>query len=183
MSTKDARTVLIVDDDRAVREALARWFEASHWEVRAAARCAEALGLAAATLPEHAIVEQRLVDGSGLELLQRLRAISPAVSGVVLTRYPSIAAAVHAIRLGFRDYLPKPVDWGRLASLYGLRPPAGTRAPANDVDGDGCTLARLEWEHIQAVLFDCGGNVSAAARVLGVHRRSLQRKLRRIAPP
>jgi two-component system response regulator RegA len=151
--------------------------------VRVASHCAEALGLAAAVLPEQAIVEQRLVDGSGLELLQRLRAISPSVSGVVLTRYPSIAAAVHAIRLGFRDYLPKPVDWGRLAGLYGVQPPPGARAPANDVDGDACTLARLEWEHIQAVLFDCQGNVSAAARVLGVHRRSLQRKLRRIAPP
>jgi two-component system response regulator RegA len=179
-------TILIVDDDSAARDLLARWFHGAGWQVRLADTCAAALGIAAVATPDQGIVEQRLPDGSGIDLLPRLRALSPAMSGVVLTRYPSIAAAVRAIRVGFRDYLAKPVDWVHLAALFGISPPPSPlRAPANDIAGDDAarSLARIEWEHIQSVLFNCGGNVSAAARLLRVHRRSLQRKLRRIAPP
>jgi two-component system, response regulator RegA len=205
-------TILIVDDDTSARDGLARWFESGGWQVFGAGTCSEALGVAAVTAPGYGIVEQRLADGSGLDLLARLRVLSPPISGVVLTRYPSIAAAVHAIRIGFRDYLAKPVDWLRLGALFGIRAPVVATGPANDqqwgaaerptrpprrvvfgkaeahpagagVEEESWTLARIEWEHIQSVLFDCRGNVSAAARQLGVHRRSLQRKLRRIAPP
>jgi two-component system response regulator RegA len=179
--------VLVVDDDVASRDLLASWFRSAGWGVRVAGTCAEALGIAAVALPDRSIIEQRLSDGSGLELFPRLQALRPGLSGVVLTRYPSIAAAVHAIRIGFRDYLAKPADWVHMASLFGITPPESPRrpSPANDTLADGpesYTLARVEWEHIQAVLFSCCGNISEAARVLGVHRRSLQRKLRRIAP-
>jgi two-component system response regulator RegA len=185
-------TVLIVDDEAAPRENLATWFRGAGCHVRLAATCTEALSVAAVALPDRVLVEQRLTDGSGLELFPRLRALSPGLSGVVLTRYPSIAGAVHAIRIGFRDYLAKPADWVHLAALFGIAPPErviGRASPANDTANDATndgpesyTLARAEWEHIQAVLFACCGNISEAARVLGVHRRSLQRKLRRIAP-
>jgi two-component system response regulator RegA len=183
---RERPTVLIVDDDATARDGLAGWFRGAGWDARIATTCAEALGVAAVAMPDQSIIEARLADGSGLDLFPRLRAIRPGLSGVVLTRYPSIAGAVHAIRIGFRDYLAKPIDWVHMASLFELTPPPNTRSssPANDtaIDPESYTLARVEWEHIQSVLFSCCGNISEAARVLGVHRRSLQRKLRRIAP-
>jgi two-component system, response regulator RegA len=141
-------------------------------------------GLAA---PNYLIVEQKLADGSGFDLLSRVRAVNPEVAAVVLTRYPSVAAAVHAIRMGFQDYLAKPIEARRIAALFGAAPTLGrTESAANDIfesDEEPASLARVEWEHIHTVLLDCGGNISEAARVLGLHRRSLQRKLRRLGPP
>jgi two-component system response regulator RegA len=135
------------------------------------------------------IAEQRFADGSAFDLLGRVRETSPAIIGVVLTRTPSIAAAVHAIRSGFRDYLAKPIDPRRLESLLagfvgGPDHAAAVASAANDVsfDDEPASLARVEWEHIHTVLLDCRGNISEAARVLGLHRRSLQRKLRRSRP-
>ena len=141
-------------------------------------------GLAA---PNYLIVEQKLADGSGFDLLARVRAVNPEVAAVVLTRYPSVAAAVHAIRMGFQDYLAKPIEARRIAALFGAAPTMGrNESAANDIfesDEEPASLARVEWEHIHTVLLDCGGNISEAARVLGLHRRSLQRKLRRLGPP
>lgn len=180
--------VLIVDDDRLSRDRVAGWFRCAGWNVQVATTCAEALGIAAVALPGCGIVEQRLADGSGLDLFPRLRALSPDLDCVVFTRYPSIAGAVHAIRLGFRDYLAKPATREVVSALFGIAPSppiAAAVPPANDTAEEipECqSLARVEWEHIQSVLFACCGNVSQAARLLGVHRRSLQRKLRRIAP-
>ena len=141
-----------------------------------------------AGIPECLIVEQRLPDGSGFDLLPRIKALNPGVVGIVLTRTPAIAAAVHAIRSGFRDYLAKPIEARRLGAMLGIAGATqGATSAANDVLGfeeeDSASLARVEWEHIHAVLLDCGGNISEAARVLGLHRRSLQRKLRRNSPP
>jgi two-component system response regulator RegA len=170
-SGANGRTVLIVDDDAPAREALARWLCQAGWTVRPAATCADAMASAAVASLDVAIVEQRLADGSGLELFTRLRALSPDMFGVVLTRYPSIAAAVHAIRIGFRDYLPKPVDWAQLAALFEIAPPSTDVAGRPPEPEAPPSLARVEWEHIQSVLFSCGGNVSAAARQLGMHRR------------
>jgi two-component system response regulator RegA len=172
-------TVLIVDDEVGVRDALAVWLRRAGWNIRTAERFAQAIGLAVAVVPDHVIVEQHLSDGSGLDLLPRLRAINPAVTGVVISRCPSIEAAVQAIRIGFRDYLAKPVDARRLAELYGPRAPVIT-VPANDADREPVSLARVEKDHIHAVLTGCRGNISEAARALGLHRRSLQRKLRRL---
>jgi two-component system, response regulator RegA len=175
-----SRTVLIVDDELCVRDALAAWFRRSGWNVRTAERCSQAVGLAVAIVPDHLIVEQDLGDGSGLDLLPRLRAINPAVSGVVISRSPSIAAAVQAIRVGFRDYLAKPIDLRCLAGLYGPKALA-VNVPANDAQREPVSLARVEEDHIHAVLRGCRGNISEAARALGLHRRSLQRKLRRLS--
>jgi two-component system response regulator RegA len=183
------RSILIVDDDPCVRETLAQWFREARWSVRTAERCVQAVALAGMAVPDYLVVEQKVCDGSGFDLLLRLKALNPAVKAIVLTRYPSIAAAVHAIRMGFQDYLAKPIEPRRVAALLGAgtTPAIGTNeAVANDVfdaDDEPASLARVEWEHIHAVLLDCRGNISEAARVLGLHRRSLQRKLRRLGPP
>jgi two-component system response regulator RegA len=187
------RTLLIVDDDPCAADAIVRWFRDARWTVRVAHNRTQAVDFAVAQLPDFLVVEQRLVDGPGFDLLPRLKALNPAVVGVVLTRLPSIAAAVHAIRMGFRDYLAKPIAPRRLGCLFGLGTSADAEADAanglaaaNDIGVDGeepPSLARVEWEHIHSVLLDCRGNISEAARVLGLHRRSLQRKLRRNGPP
>jgi two-component system, response regulator RegA len=183
------RSLLIVDDDPCASDAVVRWFRDASWSVRVAASCAQAVDYAVAQLPDFLIVEQRLIDGPGYDLLPRLRALNPGVVGIVLTRLPSIAAAVHAIRMGFRDYLAKPVDPRRLAGLMGLPGHEDNgvgQLAANDIttpEDEPPSLARVEWEHIHTVLLDCRGNISEAARVLGLHRRSLQRKLRRSSPP
>jgi len=185
--SRDVRssTILIADDERLTRDRIASGFRAAGWVVTVATSYKEALVTAARMPPAHAIVEQRFADGSGLDLIHRLSAIRPGLLAVVLTRYPSVAAAVQAMRLGFRDYLPKPLDWERLAPLFDLPPANPPARGANDTGSDASeppSLARAEWEHIQATLFACGGNISAAARRLHLHRRSLQRKLQRNAP-
>jgi two-component system response regulator RegA len=179
--------ILIVDDDPCVRTSLAQWFRDARWSVRTAERCVQAVALAGLAPPDYLIVEQKLADGTGFDLLSKVRALNPEVAAIVLTRYPSVAAAVHAIRSGFQDYLAKPIEARRIAALFGAGPqlePA--RTAANDIfegDDEPASLARVEWEHIHTVLLDCRGNISEAARVLGLHRRSLQRKLRRLGPP
>jgi two-component system response regulator RegA len=181
-----ARNILIVDDDPCVRESLAQWFRDARWSVRTAERCVQAIALAGVSVPDYLIIEQKLCDGTGFDVLTRVRALNPEVSAIVLTRYPSVAAAVHAIRIGFRDYLAKPIEARRVAALFGATPALAAEAAANDVfesDEEPASLARIEWEHIHTVLLDCRGNISEAARVLGLHRRSLQRKLRRLGPP
>ncbi|HVX96904.1 MAG TPA: response regulator [Polyangia bacterium] len=181
------RNILIVDDDSCVRSSLAQSFRDAGWTVRTAERCVQAAALAGLAAPSYLIVEQRLADGSGFDLLARVRATNPNVIAIVLTRYPSVAAAVHAIRMGFQDYIAKPVEARRIAALLGAVPGVGcAEEAANDVfasDDEPASLARVEWEHIHTVLLDCRGNISEAARVLGLHRRSLQRKLRRLGPP
>lgn len=131
--------------------------------------------------PAVLVAEQRFADGTAFDLLARVRETNPGLVAVVLTRSPSIAAAVHSIRVGFQDYLAKPTDPRRLEALFG-----GSPAPAandvTDLQDEPASLARVEWEHIHTVLLDCRGNISEAARVLGLHRRSLQRKLRRSRP-
>lgn len=182
-----SRNILIVDDDPCARESLARWFRDAGWTVRTADRCVKAFALAAAATPSCLIVEQKLCDGTGFDLLSRIRARKPEVAAIVLTRYPSIAAAVHAMRTGFQDYLAKPIEARKVAALFGAATSlAAEQNVANDVfesDDEPASLARVEWEHIHTVLLDCRGNISEAARVLGLHRRSLQRKLRRLGPP
>jgi two-component system response regulator RegA len=181
-------SILIVDDDPCVRTSLAQWFRDARWNVRTAERVTQAVAMAGLAAPAYLIVEQRLPDGTGFDVLTKVRAVNPEVVALVLTRYPSVAAAVHSIRMGFQDYLAKPIEARRIAALLGAAPALGGRidGAANDVfeaDDEPASLARVEWEHIHTVLLDCGGNISEAARVLGLHRRSLQRKLRRLGPP
>lgn len=167
-------SLLLVDDDEAFRSRLALALRARNYEVREAADAAAAIDLARAETPERAIVDLRMPGASGLDLVRSLKALDPSTEIVVLTGYGSIATALDAVRLGARDYLAKPVDVDRIvAALEGV---TDGDSPAPPID-ETPSLARVEWEHIQRVLSDCEGNVSEAARRLGVHRRSLQRKL------
>ncbi len=172
----DARAVLVIDDDEVFRERLVAALVRRGHDARGAADGESALALARNDSPEWAIVDLRL-DGvmDGLAIVRGLAAIDPATSIVVLTGYGSIATAVEALRSGARDYLTKPADVDRILAALEGRGGEGTSSDA--ASSAVPSLARVEWEHIQRVLADCGGNVSQAARLLGVHRRSLQRKL------
>jgi two-component system response regulator RegA len=170
----DARSLLLVDDDATLRARLARAFRVRGFAVREAGGAAAALALAREESPELAVVDLRMPDGDGLELVRALLQIDATTNVVVLTGYGSIATALEAVRLGATHFVTKPADADDLLAAFAradgavAEPPPGQPVP---------TLARVEWEHIQRVLTDCGGNVSEAARRLGIHRRSLQRKL------
>lgn len=184
MAASAAGSVLIVDDDDVFRTRLARAFREARWAVAEAADAASALAAAAASPPTHAVVDLRLPDDFGLEVVRRLLAVQPSLVVVVLTGYGSIATALDAVRLGAAHYLTKPADLDDLLAAFERagRPPEGGPAPAPD-EREVPSLARVEWEHIQRVLADCGGNISEAARRLGLHRRSLQRKLGKFPAP
>ncbi|MCC6640966.1 MAG: response regulator [Deltaproteobacteria bacterium] len=172
------RTVLVVDDDDALRVRLVRAFEARGFAARGACNAGEAMALARTESPELAVVDLCMPGGSGLELVRDLAELDPATNVVVLTGYGSIATALEAVRLGAAHYLSKPADVDDLLAAFARAKTDRTADPlpiAHTVP----TLARTEWEHIQRVLADCGGNVTRAARLLGIHRRSLQRKLAR----
>ncbi len=173
-------SLLLVDDDAVFRERLARAFRERGWDVRTAGGYEDALRQAQHETPELAVVDLRMPGKSGLELVRDLVALDPATRVIVLTGYGSIATAVDAIKLGAAHYLAKPADADDLIAAF-ERAGAPPLAPTA-TDFAAPTLARAEWEHINRVLSDCGGNISEAARRLGVHRRSLQRKLSRWAP-
>lgn len=172
MSDDRAHSVLVVDDDEVFRTRLGRAFADRGFEVRTAETAENALELARQDSPEYAVVDLRMPGASGIDLVRELNAIDPATQIVMLTGYGSIATAVEAIRAGAVHYLSKPADIDDI--LAALR---GKAAPSASGDAEVPSLARVEWEHIQRVLTDCDGNISRAARLLGLHRRSLQRKL------
>jgi two-component system response regulator RegA len=177
----DARSsILVVDDDDLFRERLARALRDRGHEVRAVRNADEALDLARDDSPEFAVVDLKMPGRSGLELVRELRAVDAATIIVVLTGYGSIATAVEAVKLGAAHYLSKPADADDVLAAF-------ARAGGAEIDPashalEAPSLARAEWEHIQRVLSDCGGNVSDAARKLRMHRRSLQRKLQKRPP-
>lgn len=171
MSNHDAPTLLLVEDEVNLRERLARALKNRGYEVRAADSLAAARQASEEDSPELAILDLRLPDGNGLSLVSALREIDPSTRIVVLTGYGSIATAVEAIRLGAVNYVTKPATTDQILAAF-QPDDAGAHAELSTP-----SLARVEWEHIQRVLADCEGNVSEAARRLGVHRRSLQRKL------
>ncbi len=168
-------SILVVDDDERFRDRLAKALVARGLEVMAASSVEDALAIARDESPELAIVDLRIGAGSGLTVVRELASIDAQTKMVVLTAYGSIATALEAVRLGATHYLTKPADVDEILAAF-------SRGGAS-VDPDRAlpievpSLARLEWEHIHRVLTDCGGNVSHAARLLGLHRRSLQRKL------
>jgi two-component system response regulator RegA len=134
-----------------------------------------------AAMPDFAVIDLRLPSGSGLDVVRLLRRLSPRTVMVVLTGYGSIATALEAVALGAAHYLTKPATIDEILAGFARARPAGedaaaAEAPASVVP-EVLSLARVEWEHINRVLADCEGNVSEAARRLGMHRRSLQRKL------
>lgn len=168
----DERSVLVVDDDERFRERLVRAFVDRGFDVRGAKDAPDALVLATADSPEWAVIDLRMPGPSGLELLKELLAIDPATRVVVLTGYGSIATAIEAVRRGAVDYLTKPADADQIIAAL-----EGTTKRTDETKAEIPSLARVEWEHIQRALTDCEGNVTQAARALGLHRRSLQRKL------
>jgi two-component system response regulator RegA len=170
-------TLLLVDDDAPLRRSLQRAMERRGFRVFAGDSLKEGLNLAHTVSPEYAVIDLRLEDGSGIDLVKRLRELHPKVKIVILTGYGNIATAVAAIKAGAVDYLAKPADAedvvnALLASGNSLPPP-----PTNPMSAD-----RVRWEHIQRVFEQCNRNVSETARRLNMHRRTLQRILNKRAP-
>ncbi len=176
----EAHTLLIVDDDPALRDRLTRAFTKRGYEVTAAGGRTEACAAAKKDSPEYAIVDLKMPDGNGLEVVRDLIAIDPSTKVLVLTGYGSIATAVDAVKLGALSYLSKPADVDDILAAFDRS--EGEALDPSSVDYKAPSLARVEWEHINRVLADCGNNISEAARRLGIHRRSLQRKLQKYAP-
>lgn len=176
----EGASILVVDDDRVLRERLAKALRERGYEVRAAGDYDSALAVAREEPPELAVVDLRMPGGNGIDLVRALKQLDATTSIVVLTGYGSIATALEAVRLGATHYLQKPADADEILAAFG-REGAGGLTPVAD-DYMVPSLARAEWEHINRVLGDCDGNISEAARRLGIHRRSLQRKLQKRPP-
>ena len=166
--------ILLVDDDELLRTRLARAFEDRGYAVVQAASAAEAVDRFDAEI-DVAVLDLRMPDRNGLEVLRDLRVRDPELPVVMLSAYGSIATAVDAVRLGALDFVVKPADADTVLAAFGRQIGAA-------IEADTPSLARTEWEHIQRVLQECGGNISAAARRLGLHRRTLQRKLQKYPP-
>jgi two-component system response regulator RegA len=167
--------LLLVDDDEPYRTRLARAFRERGLDVAEARSAEDALAVARGFRPERAVLDLRMEDRSGIELLADLRREHAALDCVVLTGYGSIATALEAVRRGALDYLTKPADADEILRAFERR-----ESEPDEPEEEGApvpSLHRVEWEHIQRVLSACGGNVSKAARLLGLHRRTLQRKL------
>jgi two-component system response regulator RegA len=182
-------SILVVDDDEAFRTRLARAFADRGYDVRTAADHASAKESASADSPQFAVVDLKMPGRSGLDVVRDLMALDPTTRIVVLTGYASVATAVEAIKLGATHYLPKPANADEiLAALLpeGREHPDSGHGHDHEPGGGQAfpapSLARAEWEHIQRVLTDCAGNISEAARRLGLHRRSLQLKLKKNPP-
>ncbi|MDC2979323.1 ActR/PrrA/RegA family redox response regulator transcription factor [Pelagibacteraceae bacterium] len=171
------KKLLIVDDDLPFRERLTRSMEKKGFEVTASPGFKESLVLAEANLFDYAIVDMRLEDGSGLELLKEIKKISPNTKSLLLTGYGNIATAVAAIKSGAIDYLPKPAEIDQIYDALTNHKETLPPPPENPMTAD-----RIRWEHIQRVFIQCNRNVSETARRLRMHRRTLQRILNKHAP-
>lgn len=165
--------ILVVDDDNALRERLARAFADRGLEVVQAPDHETAIAHARQHKFDRAVVDLRMEGVGGLRVLEELRALQPAMQVVIVTGYGSIATAVEAMRLGARDYLTKPANADQILAAFDADP----EAPPSEPDYEVPSLAKVEREHIERVLRECNGNISRAARVLGMHRRTLQYKL------
>jgi two-component system response regulator RegA len=174
MTTPGERPLLLlVDDDATFASVLREALAARGYEVRVAHSVPEAVSVAGAEPPEYAVVDLRMPGPSGLELVRHLQQLDANTRIVVLTGYASVATAVEAIKLGATHYLAKPADADEIVAAF-ARAGGRTDVPLNERP---LSVPRLEWEHLQKVLNDCGGNISETARRLNMHRRTLQRKL------
>lgn len=173
----DDKTLLLVDDDKPFLTRLGRAMEARGFSVRMADTVAEGIAEVKKLAPGYAVVDLRLADGNGLDVIEALHTARPEARVVVLTGYGNIATAVTAVKLGAIDYLAKPADadavYGALVSDKDHR----QALPENPMSAD-----RVRWEHIQRVFELCSRNVSETARRLNMHRRTLQRILAKRAP-
>jgi two-component system response regulator RegA len=172
MACDTSPKLLLVDDDAALCAALARGFTARGFDVGIARDQEEAEELVAREPFDYAVIDLRLAAGEGLALVSVLHARAPAARIVVLTGYSSVPTAVEAIKRGATYYLAKPATVAEIMAAFEHVPGA-----ALPIAEKPMSLPRLEWEHIQRVLHANDGNISAAARALSMHRRTLQRKL------
>ena len=171
------RSLLIVDDDKPFRERLARAMAGRGLEVETAESLNEARLKIKNAPPAFAVVDLRLEDGNGLEVVETLKAKRPDARVIVLTGYGNIATAVSAVKAGAIDYLAKPADADDVLNALLANPEAKAEPPQNPMSAD-----RVRWEHIQRVYELCDRNVSETARRLNMHRRTLQRILAKRAP-
>jgi len=170
-------TLLIVDDDKAFLQRLARAMEARGFAVEAAATVEEGLASLKRRPPAFAVVDMRLDDGNGIDVIAALKDVRPEARTVVLTGYGNIATAVTAVKIGAVDYLAKPADADDVYHALTASPNDKAPPPENPMSAD-----RVRWEHIQRVYELCNRNVSETARRLNMHRRTLQRILAKRAP-
>ena len=170
-------SLLIVDDDKPFLTRLTRAMEMRGFKVEAAESVAEGLGVIAARPPAFAVIDMRLGDGNGLDVMSELKARRPDARGIILTGYGNIVTAVTAVKLGAFDYIAKPVD---ADEIYGAL--LATRHDKAEVPENPMSADRVRWEHIQRIYELCGRNVSETARRLNMHRRTLQRILAKRAP-
>jgi len=171
------KTLLLLDDDSAFRIRLARALEARGFEVTAVGSVAEATEVLAKAAPAFAVLDLRLEDGSGLNVVETLHKRRADCRVVMLTGYAAIATAVAAVKAGAVDYLAKPADPEDIVKALLAAPDTNPEPPENPMSAD-----RIRWEHIQRVYELCGHNVSETARRLSMHRRTLQRILAKRAP-
>ena len=172
-----APTLLIVDDDRPFLQRLARAMESRGYVTETAETVAEAKRKVDAAPPAYAVVDMRLEDGNGLDVIELVRARRPEARAVILTGYGNIATAVTAVKLGAIDYLSKPADADDVHAALMQSADEKAAPPENPMSAD-----RVRWEHIQRVYELCDRNVSETARRLNMHRRTLQRILAKRAP-
>ena len=171
------RSLLIVEDDKAFLERLARAMEARGFIVRTSDTVADGLAQIARAAPAFAVVDLRLGDGNGLDVVSALKRQRPDARAIVLTGYGNIATAVTAVKLGAVDYLAKPADADDVVNALLATGAAKIEPPQNPMSAD-----RVRWEHIQRIYEMCNRNVSETARRLNMHRRTLQRILAKRAP-
>jgi len=171
------KTLLLLDDDVALRTRLGRALESRGFEPVLVGGVAEALAAVKVRPPAFAVLDMRLEDGNGLQVVEALRAARPEARAIMLTGYGAIATAVAAVKAGAVDYLPKPADADDVVRALLARKDAQAAPPENPMSAD-----RVRWEHIQRVYELCNHNVSETARRLNMHRRTLQRILAKRAP-
>lgn len=171
-TNSDNPSLLLVDDDATFRSVLAQALEKRGFSVTSANSVETALPLAQANPPEFAVIDLKMNGASGLVLVKSLHELDPATRIVMLTGYASIATAVEAIKLGATQYLSKPANADEIVAAFGH-----SANPDTPLEAQPVTVDQLEWEHINRVLQEQHDNISATARVLNMHRRTLQRKL------
>jgi two-component system response regulator RegA len=176
-ASPEDKTLLIVDDDRPFRERLARAMQTRGFEVLVAETVREGIAIVRERPPAYAVVDLKLEDGNGLDVVGTLHETRPNARVVVLTGFGNIATAVAAVKFGAIDYLPKPADADDIMGALLAAPGAKPNPPENPMSAD-----RVRWEHIQRVYELCGHNVSETARRLNMHRRTLQRILAKRSP-
>lgn len=169
--------LLIVDDDRPFLQRLARAMESRGFAVQTAESVTEGMAKIKIGAPDFAVVDMRLNDGNGLDVIEGIRNIKPNCKAIILTGYGNIATAVTAVKMGAIDYLAKPADADDVYTALMRKPSDKADPPENPMSAD-----RVRWEHIQRVYELCDRNVSETARRLNMHRRTLQRILAKRAP-